>query len=161
MPSSAFHVVEQTPFKLVITSPPYYSQGIIFLVVAIWAAASGFLVPRGMHQWPRYAAFAVALPMLVASLVILTSRAEIVLSRETGKLAFGRSVLGMTREHAEVRLEEIRRVAVQAGGRGTQRLIAVLDGGQEVPLSAFTSQAGKDSSAAAINEFLQELSQPK
>lgn len=159
LPSSALHVVERTPTKLIVMNPPYYWIGLIFLLIGLFLTLGMFAKgPAGTRAGLNWVALIFAVPFLLFGLAQLTGGTIATFSRERNNLIVVKRYFGISRKLTEVPLPSVRRAVVEGGGRRTQRLVIIAGSGNPVALGGYTTQAGYYEVADAINGFLSQKS---
>lgn len=157
LPNSAIQVLEQSPSRLVVIDPPYYSLGIGFLIVAV-ITLSVTAIHRSMTGRPLSTAWLgmilTALPLLIG-LGLMTSRSIITLDRPTDTLTFDGRWIGLYHERATYPLSSILNATVETSS-ASARLVIVFQSGDALALSSFTGRRGQYTGANAINSFLKQ-----
>jgi hypothetical protein len=155
-PSSAIRVLERTPLKLIVASPPYYSAGTSFILLSLLTAVFLIYVGRkkpNQGERPLWPTLLLIGPFFAVGAGLLTSRTLATLSRDTGELTVERRFFGVPLNDVKVPLEDLRYATVEAG-RGSRRLVLICQSGRVVSIGAFTDRGGQYAAANAINDFL-------
>lgn len=159
LPTSALHVLERTPSRLVVINPPYYWIGLIFFLVGLFLTFGMFAKgPGGARTGVNWVALIFATPFLLFGLAQLTGGTVATFSRESNSMMVAKRYFGISRKLTEVPLPSVRRAVVEGGGRRTQRLVIIVGTGNPVALGGYTTQAGYYEVADAINGFLSQKS---
>jgi hypothetical protein len=156
MLSSAIRIIERTPSRLVILDPPSYVFGSVFLAIGIVFVLFALPFGRGTDGPAKFnwLAALMAAPFLLVGLINLTGQTTTTLSRETGNMMVDARYIGLRFSNANVPLTSVRQATVESGGRGSRRLVAVLENGHVILLTGNTDRQGHYEAAIAINEFL-------
>ena len=156
IPSSAFQIVGQTADRLEILDPPRYmtagfglAVGLVYLIFALLLARRR--TPGVMINWAHVTISAV---IMLVGLGLLTSRTMITLSKSSDALVLEKQYFGLSFEHLNIPLTIIRSAVVETKQGYTQRIVIILREGEPIPLGYFTGQAGHNTAANAINDFI-------
>ncbi|MGH9395992.1 MAG: hypothetical protein ACRD18_03985 [Terriglobia bacterium] len=155
-PSSALHVVERTPSKLVILNPPYYWVGGIFLVVGLFIVAAIFIPQNGpaLSGSTKLIGVLFAVPFLAVAAWILTSRTTVTFSRDTGEMTVDQAKFGFRHSRLQIPIQAVDKATVAPLHAGSWRLEVMLRSGEPVMIGGQTTQKGYFDAAKAINDFL-------
>lgn len=154
-PSEAIQVLENTPSRVVILDPPYYSLGAIILIVAICiGSVACFLLFRGgVLTFIGLPFIVMAVILTVFGSFLLTSSRLITLSRSEGVLRIERSKWGMKSLEATIALNQIRRAAV-GNVHFSNFIVIVMQSGESFRLGEGSNRQGYYGAVDAINHFL-------
>lgn len=154
MPSSSIRVTEQSGSRLVVLAPPYYPAAIAVLSAVLLALMVFFLISLlSGHRRTSGVLLGVLFMLLLG--VGITMRSTIAIfdfSTETFQVKS--SLAGIKWSARSYPLSRLEYAGIQCGGRGTERLVLQLTGGEIVALGGLTSQPGRGAAVQAINDFL-------
>jgi hypothetical protein len=153
-PSEAIRVVVNTPSKVVIVDPPYYSLGTWMLFLASCTMIICFILLRRSIMPP------VTLLLLFVTLglglfggYLISSRTTTTLTKEEGWLKSQRELYGIKRPETGVRLSDIRRVTVETV-QYNHRLMLIMKSGDNFAVGDGSNRQGYYGAADAINDFI-------
>lgn len=155
-PSSALHVVERTPSRLVILNPPYYWVGGIFLVVGLFIVAAVLVPQKGpdLGSSTKLIGVLFAVPFLAVAAWLLTNRTTVTFSRDTGAMTVDHARFGFHHSRLQIPIEDVDKASVAPMHAGSWRLEVMLRSGEPVMIGGQTTQKGYFDTAKAINDFL-------
>ena len=153
-PPEAIRVVVNTPSKVVIVDPPYYSLGAWMLFLASCALVIGVvLLVRSIAPPIAWLLFLVTVGLGLFGSYLITSKTTITLTREDGWLKSQKEYLGMKRPETGLRLTDVRRVTVETV-RYSHRLVLIMKSGDSFAVEDGSNRQGYYGAADAINDFL-------
>ena len=153
--SSAIRVLEQSPERLLLYEPPYWTFGIAFVVAGFLIASLLFLFfwKLQVRMPARFLGCVLALPFLFFGLKALTSQTFVEMSARDRTLKIQHMRFFQSTSPRVIPLDEIIR-AVEVHARRSYAVGLLLRSGQTVAISSYGDQPGKPLMMEAINEFL-------
>jgi hypothetical protein len=153
MPSSSIRVTEQSGSRLTVLAPAYYPAAIAVLSMVLLALLVFFLISLLSGHRRTSGVLLGALFILLVGVGITLRSTIAVFDFSTETFQVESSLAGITWRVHSYPLSRLEHAGIQRG-RGTERLILQLTGGELVVIGGSTSQPGRDATAQAINDFL-------
>ena|ERR1700727_1209404 len=154
MPSSSIRVTEQSGSRLAVLAPPYYPAAIAVLSAVLLALMILFFISLLSGHRRTSGVLLGLLFMLVVGVGITLRSTIAIFDFSTETFQVKSSFAGITWSERSYPLSRLEYAGIQRGGRGTERLVLQLTGGEIVALGGSTSQRGRGAAAQAINDFL-------
>jgi len=153
-PPEAIRVVVNTPSKVVIVDPPYYSFGTWMLFLGLCALLAGaFLIARSSVPAAGYLFLLVTLGLGLFGSYLITSKTTITLTRDDGWLKSRKEFWGMKRPETGVHIADVQRVTVETM-KYSHRLVLIMKSGDTFGVEEGSNRQGYYGAAEAINGFL-------
>lgn len=153
-PPEAIRVVVNTPSKVVIVDPPYYSLGTWMLFLGLCALLAGvFLASRSSVPVAGWLFILVAVGLGLFGTYLISSKTTITLTRDDGWLKSQREYWWIKRPDTGVRIADVRRVTVETM-KYSHRLVLVMKSGEGLAVEDGSNRQGYYGAADAINDFL-------
>lgn len=153
-PPEAIRVVVNTPAKVVIVDPPYYTLGTWMLFLALCALlATGFFLARNIAPPVGWLFLLVTLGLGLFGAYLVTSKTTITLTRDDGWLKSQKEFWGMKRPETGVHIADVQRVTVETM-KYSHRLVLIMKSGDSFAVEDGSNRQGYYGAADAINGFL-------